>query len=245
MAEHRTIIGTYGTHEKAEAIASELQREGFSAGQIDLIDEETGARDMNGQLIEKLRSWGLPEDDASSYADSVHRGEALVALDVEEDEVTKAVRVMRADQGIGQTTARTGEEHEELEGSYPVVEEEVHVGKERIRTGGVRVVPRVEERPVEEDVRLREERVHVEREPTNRPVTAADMDKLGKGGIELSETEERAVVDKSARVVEEVRVGKDVEEHTEHVSDTARRQDVDVERDDRNRGPRGSGQPGL
>ena len=49
------------------------------------------------------------------------------------------------------------------------------------------------------------------------------------GTIEMTETSEEAVVSKQARVVEEVIVGKDVQERAETVRDTVRRTDIDVE----------------
>ncbi|HEY1403883.1 MAG TPA: YsnF/AvaK domain-containing protein, partial [Pyrinomonadaceae bacterium] len=102
------------------------------------------------------------------------------------------------------------------------------VGKREVERGGVRVESRVEERPVTEEVHLREERVHVERRPVDRPVTNAD-EAFREGTLEVTERAEEAVVAKTAHVVEEVVVGKQVEEHTETVHDTLRRTDVDVQ----------------
>ena len=45
----------------------------------------------------------------------------------------------------------------------------------------------------------------------------------------MTETDEEAVVAKTARVTEEVVISKDVTERTERVSDTVRRTEVDVE----------------
>jgi stress response protein YsnF len=81
---------------------------------------------------------------------------------------------------------------------------------------------------VTEEVQLREERVHVERRPVNRPVTDAD-NAFREGTLEVTERAEEPVVAKTARVVEEVVVGKQVEEHTETIRDTVRRTDVDVQ----------------
>ena len=100
--------------------------------------------------------------------------------------------------------------------------------------GGVRVESRVEEVPVEQDVQLREERVHVERRPVDRPVTDADA-AFREGSIEVTERAEEAVVAKEARVVEEVVVNKEVGERTETVRDTIRRTDVDVRETDERR----------
>jgi uncharacterized protein (TIGR02271 family) len=111
----------------------------------------------------------------------------------------------------------------------PVVEEELQVGKRQVQRGGVRVYQRVRETPVNESVQLREEHVHVERHPVDQPATSADLDAIKEGAIELRETAEEAVVSKTARVVEEVVVGKEVTEQTKDINDTVRRTDVEVE----------------
>lgn len=111
----------------------------------------------------------------------------------------------------------------------PVVQEELKVGKRVVQRGGVRIFQRVEETPVHETVNLREEEVKVERRPVDQPATAADMAAFKEGTIELTEKAEEAVVSKTARVVEEVVVGKEVRERTEAIDDTVRRTDVDVQ----------------
>ncbi len=93
----------------------------------------------------------------------------------------------------------------------------------------MRVRSHVIERPVEESVRLREERVSVERRPVNRAVDDSYLNTFREGTIEVAETAEVAVVSKQARVVEEVVVNKEVGERTELVTDTLRRTDVEVE----------------
>jgi uncharacterized protein (TIGR02271 family) len=127
--------------------------------------------------------------------------------------------------GMGQTrNLDTGEE-----ARIPVVEEELRVGKRQVERGGVRVHTEIESQPVEEQVRLREERVRVERRPVDRPASEADFNAMHEGTIEVSEMAEEAIVDKRARVVEEVVVGKEVAEHTETIRDTIHRTDVEVE----------------
>ncbi len=73
-----------------------------------------------------------------------------------------------------------------------VVEENMQVGKREVETGGVRVRSRIVERPVEENLRLREERVVVQRNPVNRPATDADLTTFKEGEIEVREMAERA-----------------------------------------------------
>jgi uncharacterized protein (TIGR02271 family) len=115
------------------------------------------------------------------------------------------------------------------ERTIPVVEEELSVGKREVERGRVRIHSRVEERPVEESVRLREERVIVERHPVDRPAADADLQAAREETIEMTETVEEPVVSKRARVVEEVTVHKEAQERTETVRGTVHRTDVDVE----------------
>ncbi|AQG79291.1 YsnF/AvaK domain-containing protein [Spirosoma montaniterrae] len=110
-----------------------------------------------------------------------------------------------------------------------VIQEDLQVGKREVETGGVRVRSRIIERPVEESVRLREERVHVTRTPVNRPATDADMTAFQEGQIELTEHAEVPVVSKTANVVEEISIGKEVNERVETVHETVRSTDVEVE----------------
>jgi len=121
-------------------------------------------------------------------------------------------------------TAATGQETK-----LPVIEEELKVGKRQRTGGGVRVYTRTTERPVEEQVNLREERATVERRPVDRPASEADMAGFTEKSVEVVETAEEAVVSKTARVVEEVVVGKETRERAETVSDVVRRTDVEVE----------------
>jgi uncharacterized protein (TIGR02271 family) len=112
----------------------------------------------------------------------------------------------------------------------PIVEEEIQVGKQQVESGGVRVNTRVEEVPVQEQVTLRDEQVHVERRPVDRPASQADFAAVQQAGtLEVRETDEQAVVSKQARVVEEVVVNKEVQQRTENIQDTVRRTDVDVQ----------------
>lgn len=112
----------------------------------------------------------------------------------------------------------------------PVIEEELKVGKRIVQRGGIRVFRHVTETPVHESVQLREEHVRVERQAVDKPATEADMAAaLKEGSMELREMAEESVVSKTAHVVEEVQVGKEVTQRTEQIDDTLRRSDVEIE----------------
>lgn len=121
------------------------------------------------------------------------------------------------------TTARSNEV------AIPIVEEQLAVGKREVTRGGARIHTYVTERPVEENVTLREEHVNVERRPVNRAASDADINAFKEGTFEVTERAEEAVVAKQARVVEEVVVNKEATQHTETIRDTVRRTDVDVD----------------
>jgi uncharacterized protein (TIGR02271 family) len=119
--------------------------------------------------------------------------------------------------------------NEQRSTAIPVVQEELKVGKREVQRGGVRVFSRVVETPVNETVDLREEHVSVERRPVDQPISTADATAFKEQSIELREKAEEAVVQKSARVVEEVVVGKEATQRQQKIKDTVRHTEVQVE----------------
>jgi uncharacterized protein (TIGR02271 family) len=128
--------------------------------------------------------------------------------------------------------------------AVPVVEEQLQVGKREVERGGVRVETHVTEKPVSENVDLREEHVNVERRPVDYTFHGTESEAFKESLVEIREAYEELVVNKKARVVEEVVVNKDVEQRTETIHETLRRTDVNVEPIDtgKARGARASSQ---
>jgi len=114
--------------------------------------------------------------------------------------------------------------------TLPVLDELLEVGKRTVSRGAVRVFSHVVEEPAVETVSLREERVHVDRHAADRPATEAEFAAFQEGVFEIREMVEEALVSKTARVVEEVEVRKQITQHEEVVRDTVRRTQVDVAR---------------
>jgi len=140
-------------------------------------------------------------------------------------------RDLKAPPLAGAQSNRSGytQQYQGNEMVVPIVEEQIQIGKQQVQGGGVRVQTHVTEKPVNEQVTLHDEEVHVERRPVNQPVDAAQLDQLKDGSFEVREMDERAVVNKQARVVEEVVINKEAHERTENIQDTVRRSDVNVE----------------
>ncbi len=129
---------------------------------------------------------------------------------------------------LGATPARATTDVGDGEARLAIAEEQLRIGKRTVERGGMRVRRVVTERPVEEQVILRDETIRVDRRPVDRSASGTE-DLFSEQTFEFTETDEEAVVAKESRVIEEVVVGKTVEERTETVRDTVRRSDVEVE----------------
>ena len=110
-----------------------------------------------------------------------------------------------------------------------VVEERLNVGKRAVSRGKVRLHSYVVETAVSENVTLRDETVTIDRHAVDRPVAALNADAFKERTIEMEEIDEEAVVGKTARVVEEIGIRKDVSDRTETIRDTVRSTKVDIE----------------
>jgi uncharacterized protein (TIGR02271 family) len=213
---------------------------------------DEGIGDSIGNFFSSL--FGDDEETAANYTNAAYDADAILtiqadsaerarqaaeildrhgAIDVDErnmqhsrQNLTNSSDTMTTGDTTNMAQNRTNLENET---AIPVIEEELQVGKREVERGGARIRSRIIEKPVEASVRLREEHVVVNRRPVNRAVTDADMNNFREGEIELTEHAEVPVVGKQARVVEEVEVGKTVEEHDQTIRDTVRRTDVDVQ----------------
>ena len=252
------LVGIFDDPTVAEQACRQIQQLGIGEHHIrthsnaaGMGASSNGGREHRGLLSRMFGGGSSGSNDLGGhYAEAVRRGSSVVSVHLEHEE--KAPQVERILEQAGaidvndrvqawQASGYTGHdldapdytpdqiarERETLE----VLQEELRVGKRQVQTGGVRVHRHVTETPVNEQVTLREERAVVERHPVNREATSADLRSFeaGAGDIEIREMREEAVVDKRARVVEEVSIGKEAIERTENIEDTVRRTDVDVE----------------
>jgi uncharacterized protein (TIGR02271 family) len=230
----KTMIGLFDDPRQAQQVVQALVDDGFRREDIRTLTREEEAS------VGTLSAHGVPEGEARYYTDGLRRGGAVVLVDAADERADRAVAIMErapavdrerrpgADAALERGRAGT-REGEAGDVKIPVVEEELQVGTRQVRRGGVRLYTRVTERPVEETVRLRDETVHVERRPADRPATEADFAAAHGRTVEVTETDEEPVVRRQARVVEEVVVSKDVQEQTETVRDRVRRTEVEVE----------------
>lgn len=214
-----TVIGVFEAP-SVRKVTRELIEAGLEERDVEVIEGS------ERQIVARIVEQGFDEEDARGYADKAKRGKKLVAARAPDEQVERAVAIMeRHETAEGNGKGRAEEE------SVPVAEEELSVGKRRTVQGGVRVTSHVEEQPVEETVRLREEHVDVERRPADRKLSPEEAEGVfQEKTVEMTETAEEAEVEKEARVVEEVALRKTATEREEKVRDKVRRTEVEVER---------------
>ena len=238
----RTMVAVFGSRAEAERVAQLLGNEGIDRRRIRIADTSTQQEYERGGQRESggFWSWLFGGDDADAawssdvdyYSEGLGRGGAVLTVDADDSRASRVQELLEAHGARVEETGRA-QGRSDREEVLPVVEEQLRIGKRAVTQGGVRIYTRVTERPVEEDVQLREERVHVDRRPVDRPIPAG-ADAFKERSIEVDEVREEPVVAKEARIIEEVVVTKDVQDRTATVRDTVRRTDVEVDRTEEN-----------
>jgi stress response protein YsnF len=212
-----------------------------AAGPIVAALTGAGFGAATGGLVGGLTALGVPPEHAAFYAEGIRRGGTLLTVRADDARAQQVADVLArfGAVDVDKQAARWQRDANDFRWSddtakaederrIPIYEEDVQIGKRAVESGGVRVTSKVVETPVTEEVTLREEHVRVDRRPADRPVDPSALDAVG-GTVEFAERSEEVVVDKTARVVEEVVISKDVDQHVEKVTETARRTDVQVE----------------
>jgi stress response protein YsnF len=219
-----------------------------------------GVGAATGGIVGALVGLGIPEEHAHRYAEGVRRGGALVTVTADDRDAARVESILDKHEPVDvderhQSWKQSGwsrfdEKAEpyaaagERETVIPVVEEKVKVGKREAEGGRVRIRSFMREEPVSEQVRLHQEKVHVERRPASGAVTG---DAFKERSFDVVERSEEPVVSKEARVKEELVVRKEKQDKVETVRDTVRKTEVEVDRDGRSTAGRAAAgdKPGI
>lgn len=248
----QTVVGLFENESDAQRAAEQLASAGFSRGSVDVSRSDrytqgvSSEKENDGAIARFFKNlFGDSDNDADRYTKLSSSGNySIVTVHAQSaDEAERAADLLDeyGAVNVDERSAQYGNDRQSVSGERETydsdrtgdtinrVQEELQVSKREVETGGVRVRSRIVERPVEETLRLREEHVRVERNPVDRVLTDADRTAFQEQNIELTERAEVPVVNKEARVVEEIKITKDVDERTETVRDTVRNTEVDVE----------------
>lgn len=186
---------------------------------------ETGVFGKMEHFFGNLFGAGDQTAEVGHYQEAVRRGGALLTVTVKDEANVDMIRSILLEAGAIDIDERvsqwksggyagfdstagpyTADEIATERKTFPVTQESLEVRKREVQTGGLRVYSRATETPVTETVNLREEHATIERHPVERVATADDRK---TGSAEIRETAEHAVVAKTARVIEEVTVGRE------------------------------------
>ena len=246
----QTVVGIFNTANEAQQAVQNLEQAGFKLDYVDVAHRETANAGMGRTSDDSIGGFfsslfgGDDNDDARNYTQAAKNGSSVVTVHVDSaDQSQRAARILDDAGAVDVDGGMKGNQNQNQNQNYQagqtkqtgdnmtaeVIEENLQVGKRVEQTGGVRLRSRIVEKPVEASVRLREEHVTVQRTPVNRAASEADFKAFKEGEMEVTESAERAVVAKEARVVEEVSLGKQVTEREETIRETVRNTEVDVE----------------
>lgn len=250
---HENIVAVFDTQAHADAAVRDLKAAGVPDRDIsrharDTMGTTATTTDAPVHQSFWARLFGTepPEYDRTVYDRTVESGGAVVSVRVQDSDRdgSRVLAILEkldpidideraAKYGLTRPatdrTARAGVAATDNDQVVQLSEENLQVGKRAINRGTTRLRRYTVETPIEENVTLRDETVSVERRPVSGTAAVGD-DAFRERTIEMTETDEEAVVAKTARVKEEVVIHKDVKERVETVRDTVRREEVEVEK---------------
>jgi len=213
-------------------------------------------------LWHRLFSGNLYQHEAQVYGDTIARGGTVISLraldsevahasgildlhrpvDVHDRAVTAGIAPAAQVEAAAKTiaaapvvveqkvavTPKVAETHDEV---LRLAEEQLQVGKQMVESGRTRVRRFTTEREASADVTLHEEHAEVLRRAVTDAKYIGDIDWTDRA-VEVVETQEHALVSKTARIVEEIGLKKVGTDHVETVHEKLRRQQVEIERVD-------------
>jgi len=243
---YEKVVAVYDTEANANAALESLVSAGYVTNDISVIRSEGEAAKAGlyePGIWQRLFGRNLGHHEAAVLNRSFKEGSVIVSVRVPESEAAKVVSLLDSHKpvdvldrakayGLGGATAGAPETPAPArlagEEMLRVAEEQINVGKRVVESGRTRVRRYVIEKPVEANITLHEEHAEVMRRAISDPTYVKDTDWSDKT-IDVTETAEEAVVDKTTRITEEIVIRRQGSDRTQTVHDTVRRQQVEVE----------------
>lgn len=233
----RTITALFETRADAESARTELCNASIDKTDIRIIDQSNSAAASQESLgfWASIKNAMLPDDDRRAYEEGVRRGGFLLTADVDEMSADRAITALESANAINldersATWRQEGWKPDADSARLPVAEEKLVVGKREVDRGGTRLRSYVTEKPVHEQIALRKEQVDLQRKPVDRKLAPGEADPFRERSIEMTATNEEAVVGKETRIIEEVGLRKTSHDRVEDIEDNVRQTKVTEER---------------
>lgn len=225
----KTLVAIFDDQNDAQQAFEALLDDGFSSSNVHLASAEslgastagtdTSRPDQEKSFGGKLANFFGFGDHDETYTEAVKRGSYVLTVDAASDDDAERAEDIINEYDSVDIDKREAEWRESgwqaLQGkagepTMSIVEGQLEIGKRAAQKGGVRVVSRVTERPVD------------------RAVVDSDT-AFKESAFEVRGTAEEAVVGKTSRVVEEVVIGKESSTREQTIKDSVRKTDDDVE----------------
>ncbi len=182
---------------------------------------DEGRVDLNVTKDElDAQGWDQPPAESSSS-----EAEGLPSRGQGTDEYAETTQYAETDRYAETAPPATGTDSARVQR----VEEDLQAQKTTAETGEVRVRKDVTEEERTLEVPVAREEVQVRSRTVDRPATETDSTLQEGGEIRVPVRQEQVQVTKEPRVVEELEIEKVAREDTERVSDTVRREQINVE----------------
>lgn len=230
--DNGSLGGSFGTPAKKEA--------GFWSKLFGTADDDytydTASRHDHTVYDRTMASGGAVL--SITIANAERDGERVISIlenynpiDIEERIASYDRQASAAGTGVAESQSVLNDGTSNQDQTIQLAEEELVVGKRVLNQGTTRIRRYVVETPVSEDIALRDETVTVDRRPMSRTEAVA-ADAFTEKTIAVTELKEEAVVGKTAHVVEEVVIRKNINDRVETVRDTVRREELEVDKVD-------------
>ncbi|WWP02469.1 MAG: YsnF/AvaK domain-containing protein [Candidatus Dasytiphilus stammeri] len=253
---YEKIVTLFDNAEHAQIAKKNLLKAGFSDCDISLIDHnQLKAANVShhyDNIWRRLFGNNLTKEEAKIYTQAIHTGGVILTIRTTGDDTPKAMGILNSHQIVDIPTichqdnkntysskcktdmkSRKYSGNESNEEILELAEEQLEVGKKLVKEGSTKVRRFITEKDVELNIPLHEEHTAIFRRCVNKDNPAA-MDAIDWSDtvVEMTDSYEKPVINKTAHVVEEVIVRKTGKDHIEKIHEKLRKQEVEVEHKD-------------
>jgi len=180
------------------------------------------------KVEKRLINLGVPLTEAGPYADDLQKGKVLLLVRANRENSAFAKGDSVYDKSLygehrehERNVPENAEEHIELK------EEQLNVDKERVQTGEVQVDKDVLQKEETVNIPVEHDEVYVERRPVSDKRTNTQI-REDEETVRIPLEEEKVTVSKEPVVTEEVVVGKRRKEKNEKISETLKKEEVNI-----------------
>lgn len=243
MISSDEMVVLFDTVAESRRAEKALEDAGFPDPEVNTLDRDAivelgGSSDFGPAFWRTLFGRDVQLYQGAVFQKALSTGGAILTVRIHNDaEATRAEEVLSQFTSVDLEARGAGliAEHKALgdikDEVLRLAEEQLEVGKRMVEAGKTRIRRFVTERQVQAQVSLRDQHAEVIRKVIETPTMLDDVEwDWNDSTIEMIETREEAVISKRTRVAEEVMLRKGETERVETVTDTVRKQQVEIER---------------